>query len=236
MGRILVVDDDADIRSMAKAVLSSAKHEVSLAENAYEALNLLEKNQFDLVVSDANMPNISGFELVRRLRASPKYKGFPIALFTSRREREDIERAMSVGVSAYIIKPFDPVMFIKKIESLLSKSVADEVQEITLNQDEAQADVVINVKTQIISVSEVGLYVQTNYPLVEGDKVNLNTPFFRMTLGIQPPIMKVTAVQQSQRVGVWSARLIFVGAGDSTLNKIRTWINLRTQKNQKRTS
>lgn len=234
MSRILIVDDDADVRAVAKAILTTAGHNIALAENGYEALTLLDKNEYDLIISDANMPNISGYELVRRVRTNNKNRHIPIALLTARREREDIERALQLGVNDYIVKPLDPLVFVRKIESLLTKTPFVHDNEVMLTEGEAPSEITLNIKAQIMTLSDQGLTIQTNYPLVIGEKIALSTPFFRMTLGIQPPSMKVESVQESQKTGVWSARLVFVGTGESTLQKIRSWMNQRQAKTGKK--
>jgi DNA-binding response OmpR family regulator len=229
MGRILVVDDDADLRAVAKAVLSSAQHEVSLAENAFEAFALLEQYTYDVIISDANMPKINGFEFIRRLRQSSKYGQVPIALLTARRDREDIEKALAIGVNDYIVKPLDPLIFLKKIETLIQKAARPETAEALFNETEQPANIVISLKTSILTISEIGMTVQTNYPLVESEKIQMEAPIFKQ-IGIQTPVMRVFAVEPSPAIGFWIARLQFVGASDTTLQKIRAWVNQRLLK------
>ena len=78
-GAILIVDDDPDILKIADRILAHAGHEVKVAENALGALDLLTQSEFDLLISDANMPRYSGFELVQTVRANPALNAFQIA-------------------------------------------------------------------------------------------------------------------------------------------------------------
>src|SRR3954454_16418039 len=102
MGRILVVDDDPDILKLAEAVLVSAGHTVFVAEDALRAVDWLNHIEFDLLLSDANMPHYSGFELVNTIRNNDKFKKMAVAMLTGLRERKDVERAVKMGVDDYI--------------------------------------------------------------------------------------------------------------------------------------
>ena len=119
---VLVVDDDADIRRLIRRVLVDRGMRVIEAERGREALQLVKEHAPDLVVLDAMLPELHGFEVARRLRASSKFKHTPIVLVTAIyrgwRYAEDIRAAY--GVSAYLEKPFRVPQLVEAVERALA--------------------------------------------------------------------------------------------------------------------
>ena len=105
--RILVVDDDPEIREMHARMLKRFGHEVETAADGIEALALLPL-EFDLVVSDAEMPNMDGFDVAKRIREHLEYAHVPIVMVTGLANRADRLRAYDVGINDFINKPVDP--------------------------------------------------------------------------------------------------------------------------------
>jgi two-component system chemotaxis response regulator CheY len=107
--RVLVVEDSATMRRFVTATLESGgRFEVTQAKNGFEALKLLPRGQYDLVVSDINMPDINGLELVRFIRDSERHKDTPLILISTDNRPIDVERGMKLGADAYLCKPFPP--------------------------------------------------------------------------------------------------------------------------------
>jgi len=106
--RALVVDDSPTIRNFVTATLESAGYEVTTAKSGFEALKVLPSNAFHLVVTDVNMPDINGLELVRYVRQSPLHKGTPLIIISTDGRERDRDRGMALGASAYLVKPFQP--------------------------------------------------------------------------------------------------------------------------------
>ena len=102
----LVIDDKEDIRKATKAFLSLAGFEISLAVDGLEAKDRLAASTFDLVVSDIEMPNMNGFELLSFIRKNPTTAGLPVIMLSSL-DGEDVRlRCDKLGAQAYIVKPF----------------------------------------------------------------------------------------------------------------------------------
>jgi DNA-binding response OmpR family regulator/HPt (histidine-containing phosphotransfer) domain-containing protein len=117
---VLVADDDPIIVRTLKQVLESQGYTFSGVSNGAEALEKLSRRTYDLVITDANMPNgMSGFELAAAMSKSEKMMGIPIILLTGRRSKQDVLRAHECGVDDYVVKPVDPDMILAKIDSLL---------------------------------------------------------------------------------------------------------------------
>jgi CheY-like chemotaxis protein len=221
MARILVVDDDPDILKLAEKVLGSAGHTVFVAEDALRAIDWLNNIEFDLLLSDANMPHYSGFELVSTIRNNDKYKNMAVAMLTGLRERKDVERAVKMGVDDYIVKPLDPLLLVQKVNSLFTKRPPAVYPEIRLEAHQSRATMDWPVTVQ--SVSELGVRVLCEFPLKPGMVIDISADFFR-TLDVEPPPMKILSVDQDAGSGLCSAHLIYLGAREAFLQKIRRWL------------
>jgi two-component system chemotaxis sensor kinase CheA len=101
---VLVAEDSITSRTLIKGILESAGYKVKTAVDGMEAFTLLRAEKFDLVVSDVEMPRLNGFDLTARIRADKKLAELPVVLVTALETREDRERGIDVGASAYIIK------------------------------------------------------------------------------------------------------------------------------------
>lgn len=103
-GRILVAEDSITARMMLKNILEASGYQVATAVDGLDAFTQLNDGEFDLVVSDVDMPRMSGFELTARIRNNKKLEKLPVVLVTALESRQDRERGIEVGANAYIIK------------------------------------------------------------------------------------------------------------------------------------
>ena len=118
--RLLVADDSITTRTMLQSILETAGFTVQTAPNGAAALNLLQSESFDLVVSDVEMPRMDGFELTKRIRAEAKLAQLPVILVTAREAAEDRERGLDAGANAYLVKSgFDQSNLLETVRSLL---------------------------------------------------------------------------------------------------------------------
>lgn len=221
MARILVVDDDPDILKLAQKVLGSQGHMTFTAGDALKAIEYLNENSFDLLISDANMPRYSGFELVRTIKKDTRFKHMGIAMLTGLRERKDIEKAIQAGVDDYIVKPIDPLLFLQKITALFNKRPPADYPEIRLNPDSSLAKAQILLPVHLESVSELGVTILTDQEIKEGATLEVASEFFK-DLDIPPPLARAFSVVKDG--GKYRAQLMFLGARESMLQKIRAWI------------
>mgnify|MGYP000579559016 FL=1 len=106
--RVLVVDDSPTMRSFVMAALESDGFEVTAAKSGFEALKILPGASFHLIVTDVNMPDINGLELVRFVRQSANHRSTPLIIISTDGRDKDRDRGMSLGASAYLVKPFKP--------------------------------------------------------------------------------------------------------------------------------
>jgi two-component system, chemotaxis family, chemotaxis protein CheY len=118
--RALVVEDSATMRAFVVAALEDAGFEVTQAKSGFEALKILPKERFNIIVTDVNMPDINGLELVRYVRNSPDHKPTPLIIISTDGRERDRDRGMHLGATAYLVKPFKPEELIKKAREVLT--------------------------------------------------------------------------------------------------------------------
>ncbi len=121
--KILVVDDMAAMRKILKTLLAQLGYKnVDEAEDGKQALEILKQNpnKYGLVITDWNMPNMTGIELVQAIRSDEKLKHLPILMVTAEAKKENVLMAIKAGVNNYIVKPFTAETLKEKIEKIFS--------------------------------------------------------------------------------------------------------------------
>jgi len=96
--------------------------DVTEAENGQDAIEKMGDDNWDMVITDWNMPEMNGEEFVKELRSKPKYKDMPILMITTRGMQDDVMTAIKIGVNGYVVKPFTPEILKKKIGEIFSAS------------------------------------------------------------------------------------------------------------------
>ena len=125
--KILVVDDERDIRDVLSSFLEEKGYEVILASNGEEALELVERVNPQVILLDVNMPGIDGIETCRRLKAAEKSRSIPIIMITAFQDRE-IEAYLE-GADDFVVKPFNMVEISFRVESMLRiRHLSDELE------------------------------------------------------------------------------------------------------------
>jgi DNA-binding response OmpR family regulator len=122
MAHILVVDDEDRVLEAIKAVLEEENHTLVAVNSGQQALRLLETTHFDLAVLDIIMPEMTGLELIRRIRAIPQLVRMPILFLTARSRTLDTVEGLDAGADDYLTKPFDIVVLPARIRALLRRS------------------------------------------------------------------------------------------------------------------
>jgi len=116
--KVLVVDDDANIRELISIFLSGEGYTVIEAENGQEALTILEENNIQIVVVDVMMPEVDGYDLTKEVK---KYYDIPILMVTAKSESQDKLKGFDLGVDDYVVKPFDPLEIVARVKALLRR-------------------------------------------------------------------------------------------------------------------
>ena len=118
--RVLLVDDSPTMRSFVAATLESDGYcEVTQATSGFQALKILPSGQFDLVITDINMPDINGLELIRFIRSNASYAKTPLVIISTEGRDRDRDRGLGLGANAYLVKPFAPEALLDLIRRFL---------------------------------------------------------------------------------------------------------------------
>ncbi|WP_442952164.1 MULTISPECIES: chemotaxis response regulator CheY [unclassified Roseateles] len=123
--KFLVVDDFSTMRRIVRGLLKEIGYNnCEEAEDGVEALNMLKQTKFDFVVSDINMPNMTGFELLNAIKADANLKHLPVLMVTAEARKEDIVLAAQSGAAGYIVKPFTKATLEEKVMKIMQKLAA----------------------------------------------------------------------------------------------------------------
>ena len=120
--KIIVVDDFSTMRRIVKDILKQLGfRNIDEAVDGKQALEMMAITEYQFIVSDWNMPNMMGIDLLRAVRSDERLKKIPFLMVTAETKKEDILEAAKAGVSNYIGKPFTPDVFEKKLEQIFAK-------------------------------------------------------------------------------------------------------------------
>ena len=117
--RIMTVDDSASIRQVVSFTLKEAAYEVVEAVDGKDALSKLNSSPVHMVLTDLNMPNMDGIELIRALRANPAYKFIPIVMLTTESQAEKKQQGKAAGATGWIVKPFQQAQLLGVVKKVL---------------------------------------------------------------------------------------------------------------------
>ena len=120
--RILLVDDERDLVETVTFRLEANNYEVLVASDGQEGLNKARTEKPDLIILDLMLPKIDGYKVCRMLKFDEHYKAIPIIMFTAKAQQKDEDLGKEMGADAYVTKPFEPEILLKKISELLTKS------------------------------------------------------------------------------------------------------------------
>ncbi|WP_448383083.1 response regulator [Desulfosoma sp.] len=121
--KVLVVDDFATMRRIVKNILRELDFkDIVEAENGAAAVKILESQDIDLIVSDWNMPKMTGLELLKWVRANDKTKDLPFLMVTAEAQKENVMEAVKAKVSNYIVKPFTAAVMAEKLAKILPQN------------------------------------------------------------------------------------------------------------------
>ncbi len=115
----LVVDDSASMRQLIMFAMQDAGYDVLPAENGKDALDKLSSTKVDMVITDLNMPDMDGIELITHLRGLPAYKFVPIIMLTTEAQEEKKRQGKAAGASGWIVKPFTSEQLLNVVRKFL---------------------------------------------------------------------------------------------------------------------
>jgi two-component system, chemotaxis family, chemotaxis protein CheY len=116
--KVLIVEDSKASREFIAATVESISGvEAITTASGFEALKLLPRHRFDLIITDINMPDINGLELINFVKKNPNYRETPLFIITTEGREQDRDRGMALGAAEYLVKPFEP----RNLEGLLRR-------------------------------------------------------------------------------------------------------------------
>ena len=124
MHHILIVEDSPTMRALLTAALEDLDLPVKVteAESGFDALRQLPRESYDLIVTDINMPDINGLELVSFVRNNAAYRGIPLVIVSTEGSERDRDKGVGLGADAYLVKPFEPDELKTVVRELLTRS------------------------------------------------------------------------------------------------------------------
>ena len=127
MQSVLVVEDSATMRSLIASTLEEMGVPLKITEapNGFEALRLLPRGNYDLIVTDINMPDINGLELVSFVKGNDAYRSIPLIIISTESSDRDREKGLRLGADAYLVKPFEPDDLLRIVRDLLASPQQD---------------------------------------------------------------------------------------------------------------
>lgn len=126
MDKILIAEDDPDIRSIVQDILEANSFKTVIAMDGKQALELVQKEKPDLLVLDLSMPGVDGWQVAQALRKDPSTKTLPLLALTAHTMAGDCERAIKAGCDSFLAKPFNPDALLAEIKRLLQNKRASQ--------------------------------------------------------------------------------------------------------------
>ena len=121
MAKILIAEDERDIRDLIAFTLRFAGYEVFVANNGEEAVQLAPQVNPDLVLMDVRMPRMTGYEACRMLKANPALKDIPVVFLSAKGQESEIQQGLEAGAEEYLLKPFAPDQLTNRVKAILGK-------------------------------------------------------------------------------------------------------------------
>jgi CheY-like chemotaxis protein len=121
MAKILIAEDERDIRDLVAFTLRFAGYEVVAAANGEEAVEMAPKANPDLILMDVRMPRMTGYDACRILKTNPDMKDIPIVFLSAKGQESEIQTGMEVGAEEYLLKPFAPDQLTERVRAILAK-------------------------------------------------------------------------------------------------------------------
>jgi DNA-binding response OmpR family regulator len=120
MTKILIAEDEPDIRELITLTLQFNGFDVTSARDGAEAVEIAQRGHFDLILMDVRMPRMTGYEACRRLRELDVTKDIPIIFLSAKGQEAEVQQGLQAGADQYILKPFAPDMLSRKIKEVLN--------------------------------------------------------------------------------------------------------------------
>jgi two-component system phosphate regulon response regulator OmpR len=194
--KILVIDDDKKILSLLKKFLEKHEFEVSIVENAEDAVVLIKNNRYDLIILDIMMPRITGIDFAKSIRLDNAFDT-PIIMLTALSDKINYEKGFDSGVDEYLTKPFDPKELLARIHDIIS----DYYQNKSVKQIIYLKDCIYHFETKILEYNNVSEVLSIKMSIILEYLINHSGYYIsNKALSIQTGISEVEIQQLSQEL------------------------------------
>ena len=163
MAKLLIVEDEADIRELISFNLEMSGYEVEKARDGEEGLALAKSGVFDLIILDLMLPGMDGLKVCSQLRKDPSTATVPVIMLTARSEDDDIVSGLEIGADDYITKPFSPRILIARVQAALRRTGSDAKEEDS---------------SRIISIHDIVIDIARHETHLAGEPINLSATEF----------------------------------------------------------
>ena len=121
MPKILIAEDEPDIRDLVAFTLRFAGYEVVAANNGEEAVQMASREFPDLILMDVRMPRMTGYDACRAMKANPELKNIPVVFLSAKGQESEIQTGLDAGAEEYLLKPFAPDQLTERVRAILSR-------------------------------------------------------------------------------------------------------------------
>ena len=121
MAKILIAEDERDIRDLVAFTLRFAGHQVVAAANGEEAIQLASTERPDLILMDVRMPRMTGYDACRAMKANPRLRPIPVVFLSAKGQENEIQTGLDAGAEEYLLKPFAPDQLTDRVKAILAK-------------------------------------------------------------------------------------------------------------------
>jgi DNA-binding response OmpR family regulator len=121
MAKILIAEDEPDIRELVAFILRFAGHEVVAGSDGEEAVLLASQEMPDLILMDVRMPRMTGYDACRVMKASPSLKDIPVVFLSAKGQDSEIQTGLEAGAEEYLLKPFAPDQLTERVKAILAR-------------------------------------------------------------------------------------------------------------------
>lgn len=121
MAKVLIAEDERDIRDLIVFTLQFSGHDVTAAKDGAEAVELAKKSNFDIILMDVRMPRMTGYEACTQLKAIDRFKDVPIVFLSAKGQDTEVKHGLSIGADDYILKPFAPDQLTAQVKEILAR-------------------------------------------------------------------------------------------------------------------
>ncbi len=228
MAKILLLEDSETMLKIISSVLNSKGHQVTLCKTPIDALENLQREKYELIISDLVLPGgTSGFDFIKTVRNKPTFAHTPIMVITGQRmEKKDVEKAIQVGANGFIVKPFNPDIFAEKVAAMLTTSLKSAK---TVDYSILNAVGLWEADLKIVKLTEQGMEIKSQLLVPVDTKIKIQSACFK-EIGIEAPWLKILACKRSAGTEGYDITVKFVEVTEKELNPIKAWIKNSVKK------